>query len=413
MKKSQNHGCHVMAKPTGSTCNLDCTYCFYLEKHKLYPGKSQVFMNDQTLENYIRQHIEAQPGDTVEFAWQGGEPTLAGLGFYEKASQLQKKYASGKTIQNSLQTNGILLNKVWCEFFQKNQWLIGISIDGPAELHDRYRVNRSGKPSHHKVLAAIDLLKHYKVEFNLLVVINDVNAQHPEMVYSYLKSLGTAHIQFIPLVEREISSATQNEIRLVGPNFTQQQAQVTSWSVSANDYGTFLARVFDIWVRNDIGQVYIQLFESTLATWCDYPALMCVFSEECGHAFALEANGDLYNCDHYVYPEHKLGNINQISLTEMNNDEQAIAFGKDKKSNLSADCKTCPHLKQCNGGCPKHRFLASSTGQLNHNYFCTGFKLFFGHSASYMQVMKDLLQRHRSPVELMAMIARGESTVMK
>lgn len=412
MNKSPSYGCHVMAKPTGSTCNLDCTYCFYLEKHKLYPETAQVFMNEQTLENYIRQHIDAQPGETVEFAWQGGEPTLAGVGFYEKACQLQKKYAGGKTIQNSLQTNGILLNNKWCEFFQQNQWLIGISIDGPAALHDRYRVSRSGKPSHHKVIAAIALLKRYKVEFNLLVVINDVNAQHPETVYRYLKSLGTAHIQFIPLVERDTGRANKDEIRLVGPDF-KAQAQVTPWSVSAKDYGAFLARVFDIWVRNDIGQIYIQLFESTLATWCDYPALMCVFSEKCGHAFALEANGDLYNCDHYVYPEHKLGNINHTSLHEMNNSEHAIAFGKHKKSNLSADCKTCPYLKQCNGGCPKHRFTASSTGELNHNYFCAGFKLFFGHSAAGMQVMKDLLQRQRSPVELMAMIARSENRVMQ
>lgn len=393
-----------MAKPTGSTCNLDCTYCFYLEKHKMYPGKSQQFMDDITLDNYIRQHIEAQPGDLVEFAWQGGEPTLAGLDFYQRAHALQQKYANGKQIQNNLQTNGILLNDAWCQFFQQHQWLIGISIDGPAELHDTYRVNRSGKPSHQKVVAAIEQLKQHQVDFNLLVVLNDTNVKYPEKMYRYLTSLGTAHIQFIPLVEREATEVGADEVRLIGPDFTRQ-ANVTSWSVSALEYGQFLARVFAIWVRQDIGRVYIQLFESTLATWCDHPALMCVFSETCGHAFALEANGDLYNCDHYVYPEHKLGNLNQEPLVAMNNSDKAVQFGLDKKANMSVDCQTCPHLKQCHGGCPKHRFMPASDGKLNHNYFCEGFKHFFGYSAPYMKTMKQLLMQRQSPMMLMQMLA--------
>lgn len=398
-----NNGCHVMAKPTGSTCNLDCTYCFYLEKYKLYPNAKQQFMDDRTLENYIRQHIEAQSGDVVEFAWQGGEPTLAGLDFYEKAIEFQKKYAHHKIINNNLQTNGLLLNRVWCEFFKKNRWLIGISIDGPSELHDTYRVSRSGKGSHQKVIQAIELLKRYKVEFNLLAVVSNNNVNYPEKVYNYLKSLGTAHIQFIPLVEREVVNAQEDEIRLIGPNFTRK-VQVSPWSVPSLAYGQFLSRVFDLWVRQDIGKVFIQMFESTLASWCGYPAQMCIFSEKCGHSFALEFNGDLYNCDHYVYPEYKIGNINEVSITSMNNGKQAIQFGDDKKSNIATDCKNCPYLKQCHGGCPKHRFISSSTKSTNENnlnYFCEGYKFFFSHCSPYMRIMRNLIEEKTSPALLM------------
>ncbi len=401
--KNINSGCHVMAKPTGSTCNLDCTYCFYLEKYKLYPNVKSQFMDDHTLDNFISQHIEAQSGDVVEFAWQGGEPMLAGLGFYEKAIQLQEKYANHKTINNSLQTNGLLLNRAWCRFFKKNRWLIGISIDGPAELHNTYRVNRSGKGSHLKVIQAIELLKRYKVEFNLLTVVSNNNVNYPEKVYTYLKSLGTAHIQFIPLVEREVINAQEDEIRLIGPNFTSQ-VQVTPWSVPSLAYGQFLSRVFDLWVRQDIGKVYIQIFESTLATWRGYPAQMCVFSEKCGHAFALESNGDIFNCDHYVYPEYKIGNINEVSITAMNDSHQVNQFGEDKKLNIATDCNSCPFLQQCHGGCPKHRFIPSSTNKNNINYFCESYKLFFAHCAPYMRVMRDLIEKKTSPALLMKMI---------
>jgi len=402
MNKS-NNSCHVMAKPTGSSCNLDCTYCFYLEKYKLYPDTKQQFMDDQTLENFIRQQIDAQSGEVVEFAWQGGEPTLAGLAFYEKANQLQKKYANNKKINNSLQTNGLLLNRYWCEFFRQNKWLIGISIDGPAELHDSYRVNRSGKGSHHKVIQAINLLKRYQVEFNLLAVVSQNNVNQPEKVYNYLKSLGTAHIQFIPLVEREATDVKADEIRLIGPNF-KRQAQVTKWSVPSLEYGQFLSRIFDLWVRQDIGKVFVQIFESTLATWCDYPAQMCIFSEKCGHAFALEANGDLYNCDHYVYPEHKIGNVNQLSITEMNQSKQANQFGEDKKLKIASDCQHCAFLKQCHGDCPKHRFMPSATGENNLSYFCEGYKQFFNHCTPYMKTMRSLIANHTSPALLMEMI---------
>lgn len=398
-----NSSCHVMAKPTGSTCNLDCTYCFYLEKYKLYSEKKQQFMDDKTLENFIRQQIDAQSGEVVEFAWQGGEPTLAGLAFYQKAQQLQKKYAKHKKINNCLQTNGLVLNRSWCEFFRKNKWLIGISIDGPAALHDRYRVNRGGKGSHHKVAQAIELLKRYKVEFNLLAVISQNNVIQPEKVYNYLKSLGTAHIQFIPLVEREATDVKADEVSLIGPQFLRQ-AQVTKWSVSSLAYGQFLSSIFDLWVKQDIGKVFIQIFESTLATWCDHPAQMCVFSEKCGHAFALEANGDLYNCDHYVYPEHKIGNINLQSISDMNASKQANQFGEEKKSLLAIECLNCPFLKQCNGDCPKHRFIASETGDNNLSYLCKGYKHFFNHCTPHMKTMKSLIANHTSPTLLMEIL---------
>ena len=395
-----NSGCHVMTKPTGSTCNIDCTYCFYLEKYKLYPESKQKFMDDETLEIFIRQQIEAQSSDTVDFAWQGGEPTLAGIEFYEKAIQLQKKYAKNKKIVNVMQTNGLLLNKAWCQLFKRNDWLIGISIDGPEELHNAYRVTRSGKGTHHKVIKAIELLKHHKIEFNILAVVNSLNVKQPEKVYKYLKSLGTPHIQFIPLVEREDTNAESNEIRLIGPDFVRQ-AQVTKWSVPSLQYGEFLSRIFDIWVKNDIGKVFVQIFETTLATTCGYPAQVCIFSEKCGHAFALEANGDLYNCDHYVYPEHKLGNIHEQSITTMNNSDHANQFGEDKKDKIAEDCKTCAFLEQCHGDCPKHRFIASSTGEHNLSYFCEGLFYFFKHSAPYMKTMKGLLETQQSPALLM------------
>ncbi|WP_019615837.1 anaerobic sulfatase maturase [Psychromonas ossibalaenae] len=407
MNNDIKNGCHVMAKPTGSTCNLNCTYCFYLEKHKLYRESSKQFMDQYTLENYIRQHIEAQSADVVEFAWQGGEPTLAGLAFYKKAVELQKKYAGRKQIHNNLQTNGIIIDDLWCQFFKENNWLIGISIDGPMELHDIYRVNRSGKGSHQKVIKAVTLLKYYQIEFNILAVINNHNVKHPQKVYNYLKSLGTAHIQFIPLIERENRNAPSHELRLISPGF-QPLSYVTSWSVEAKAYGQFLADVFTAWVEKDIGRVFIQLFDSLLGVWCGYPAQMCSFSERCGHAFALEANGDIYNCDHYVYPEHKLGNINETKIITINNSERAKQFANDKKLNLSTDCHFCPFLKVCHGGCPKHRFIASSSGQKNHNYFCEGYKIFFTRSAPYMKLMRNLINRGISPAELMNMTVQRE-----
>ncbi|HDT2305988.1 TPA: anaerobic sulfatase maturase [Citrobacter braakii] len=367
-------GCQVMAKPASSRCNLDCRYCFYIDK------PTQPEMDDATLETFIRQHITAQPGADVMFAWQGGEPTLCGIDFFRRVVTLQKQYGEGKKIHNAFQTNGILLNDEWCQFLHDNGWLVGISLDGPAELHDAYRVNRSGKPTHHKVVDAIARLRKHQVEFNLLVVVNSLNSQRPGQMYRYLRQLGTPFLQFIPLVEYD------------------EDGELTAESVPPQAWGTFLNTVFDIWVREDIGRVFIQLFDSTLGVWCGHPAQMCSLSSTCGHAFALEANGDLYQCDHYVHPDFRLGNIHRTSLSELNASPWAAAFGQSKRTTLSAECQACSLLRFCHGDCPKHR---DSSGK---SAICGGYNAFFNHTAPHMRVMRDLLKQHRSPMELMAML---------
>lgn len=367
-------GCHVMAKPASSRCNLKCRYCFYIEKPPL------ATIDDATLEVFIHQHIDAQPGDEVQFAWQGGEPTLCGLAFFGRVVALQKQYAGGKRIRNTLQTNGVLLNDAWCRFLHKNGWLVGISLDGPADLHDAWRVSRSGKPTQHKVLAAIDKLRQHRVEFNLLVVVNALNSQQPQRLYRYLRALGTPFLQFIPLVEQDA------------------HGELTPESVPAKAWGEFLTALFDIWVREDIGRVYVQLFDSTLGVWCGFPSHMCALGETCGHAFALEADGSLYQCDHYVYPAYRLGNIRDTPLKILNESAAAHAFAQHKKTARSRACDACPALRFCYGDCPKHR-LASGKSAL-----CSGYRAFFEHAAPCMKVMRDLLKQRRSPAELMLML---------
>lgn len=396
--------CYVMSKPTSSVCNLDCTYCYYLEKEKLYPEQNNYLMDEETLERYVQQYIAAQDVDEVHFVWQGGEPTLAGIDFYRKALILQQKYAQGKRILNSLQTNGILLNDEWCEFFRQHQFLIGLSIDGPQDLHDVYRVTRQGRNTFEKVMNAIELLKKHQVEFNTLTVVNDANVKHPERVYEFLKSTGSSYIQFIPLVERKAQEVHDGDLYYIDPSYTKK-SQVTKWSVGAADYGEFLNRIFDIWVRSDIDKVYVQMFDTTLGAWCDQPAHLCVFNETCGHAFALESNGDVYQCDHYVYPEYKLGNLHHNELRALNQSDEAKAFGQDKKASLSHACLKCDYRFACHGGCPKHRFVDIPNSKFQHNYFCEGYKSFFRHSEPAMKKMRDLIMMRRSPAELMSQYA--------
>ncbi|MEX9253776.1 anaerobic sulfatase maturase [Pseudenterobacter timonensis] len=360
-----------MAKPASSRCNLKCRYCFYLDKPENKP------MDDATLEAFIRQQIAAQPGPEVHFAWQGGEPTLCGIDFYRRAVALQQRYGQGKRIHNAFQTNGVLINDEWCRFFRDNGWLVGISLDGPPELHDTFRVNRRGNPTHHKVMAAIERLCACQVPFNLLTVVNQLNSQQPEKMYRYLRARGTPFLQFIPLVEQDNPA-----------------------SVTDQQWGDFLNRVFDIWVKEDIGRVFVQLFDSTLGVWCGYPSQMCSLAETCGHAFALEANGDLYQCDHFVYPAYRLGNIHQTPLTAMNHSEAARAFSQHKRATLSEACRNCAARRLCNGDCPKHRREGKSV-------LCDGYRAFFRHSAPHMRVMRDLIRQHRSPVELMMLLRRS------
>lgn len=370
-------GCYVMAKPASSRCNLNCRYCFYLEKPQ------QNVMDDTTLEAFIRQQIAAQPGESVSFAWQGGEPTHCGLAFFQRVAALQKKHANGKRIENVFQSNGVLLNEDWCHFFHDNGWLVGISIDGPADLHDAYRVNRSGKPSHAEVLNAIATLTKHQVEYNLLCAVNHLNSQQPQRLYRYLRALGTPFLQFIPLVEQDA------------------QGRVSAESVSGEAWGNFLTAVFDLWVREDIGRVSVQLFDSTLGVWSGYPSQMCSFGEICGHAFALEANGDRYPCDHAVSPDYRLGNLHLIPIKTRNVSDEAAAFGQSKNASLSEVCLRCDVLRFCRGDCPKHRFVEGRSA------LCHGYYHFFSHSAPHMRVMRDLLHQRRSPVELMACLRRS------
>lgn len=396
--------CHVMAKPTGSVCNIDCCYCFYLEKDALYPKRKQNWrMSEDTLEQYIRQHIEAQVGEQVLFAWQGGEPTMAGLPFFQRVIALCEKYGQGKQIQHALQTNGILLNAEWATFFAEHDFLIGLSIDGPQNIHDTYRITRSGAGTHQRVVEAMSLLKAHNVAFNTLTVVGKHNAGYAREVYDFLLNAGSRYMQFIPLVER-VSTSDSTRLNLVLPG--ESAAKLAPWTVPAWLYGDFLSQVFDIWVRRDVGRVSVQMFDVAFSAWIGQPPVLCVHAETCGHAFALESNGDLYNCDHFVYPEYLLGNIHQQDIRELNNGAQAMAFGEAKRDSLTTDCRTCEFRFVCHGGCPKHRFAISPSGHLGHNYLCTGYKHFFQHITREMNVMRDLLAAGYPTETIMQVLAQ-------
>ncbi|WP_034949786.1 anaerobic sulfatase maturase [Erwinia oleae] len=384
-------GCHVMAKPGGSVCNIDCTYCFYLEKEALYPERHNNWrMSDETLEAFIRQHIAAQSSDCVNFAWQGGEPTMMGLPFFQRVIALCDKYANGKKTEHALQTNGLLLNDEWARFFAEHGFLVGLSIDGPAHLHNQYRVNRAGKGTHDQVMAALALLKAHRVEFNTLTVIGRHNVDHAREVYEFLLAAGSRYIQFIPLVER-MSSDVTSTLNLVMPG--ESAATLAPWTVPSWQYGQFLSQIFDIWVRRDVDNVYVQMFAVALAAWMGQPPVLCVHAETCGHAFALESNGDLYNCDHFVYPEHLLGNIHQHSIQSLNNSERAMAFGEAKRKTLTAECRCCDYRFVCHGGCPKHRFAVSPSGHPGHSYLCAGYQHFFQHITPVMNAWREMLNQ--------------------
>lgn len=398
-------GCHVMAKPTGFVCNIDCEYCFYLEKEMLYPDRNKNWkMSDETLELFIKQQIDAQDGSDVDIAWQGGEPTLMGVDFYKKIIAISEKYKGDKNVHHSIQTNGILLNDEWCKFLKQYNFLVGISIDGPAKFHDHYRKTRSGKPTHAKVMQAIECLKRHNIEFNTLSTVNNINVKHPEEVYRFLKQIGSTYMQFIPLVERAMLDPKEGDMRLTYPG-QDVKSKVTPWSVPSKAYGTFLNAIFDEWIKKDVGKIFVQTFDSTLAAWVGAPAGMCFFAPTCGHTLALEANGDLYSCDHFVYPEYCLGNIYEADIKTMNCSEQAIAFGDAKRETLTQDCHECQYLKTCYGGCPKHRFDVSPKGHPQHNYLCKGYLAYFEHTAPYMATMAKLLQQGQPAATIMQIIA--------
>lgn len=402
-------GFHVLTKPIGPICNLDCKYCFYLEKQNLYPEERQWRMSDEVLEEYIRQYIESQSVPEINFAWQGGEPTLLGVEFFRRAVQLQQKYAKGKLISNALQTNGTLLDHEWCEFLAANKFLAGLSIDGPRDLHDKYRVDKGQRPTFDAVMRGLELLKKHKVAFNTLTVVNRTNSQQPLAVYRFLKRIGSEFFQFIPLVERQPSGQS----KMLGldfaapPDLEQTEhcgSPVTAWSIEAKQYGKFLCAIFDEWIRKDVGQTFVQLFDVALGNWMGLGSSLCVFAEKCGAALAIEHNGDLYSCDHYVYPKYRLGNVMNQSLGEMVRSKQQTQFGSQKRDSLPQYCRKCEVRFACNGECPKHRFIKTPEGEDGLNYLCAAYKQFFNHIDPYMRMMAQLVEQGHSAAAIMGML---------
>ncbi len=389
-----------MAKPTGAICNLDCKYCFYLEKEKLYPGKSNWRMSEVVLENYIRQYIQAQKAPIISFAWQGGEPTLLGVDFFRKAVALQQRYGAGKEIINAFQTNGVLLDDEWASFLAGQRFLVGVSIDGPRELHDQYRVTKGGQPTFERVMRGIELLKKHRAEFNTLTVVNRRNGDHPLEVYRFLKEIGSGFMQFIPIVERIAKTPPPDGLALVLPD--APDAEVAPWSVGPRQFGNFLTAIFDEWVRADVGRYFVQAFDVALESWIGQPQSLCVFRETCGGAAALEHNGDLYSCDHFVYPSHRLGNVVQQSMSALMNSPRQWQFGQNKRDTLPRQCRECDVRFACNGECPKHRFLVTDDGESGLNYLCAGYKHFFRHIDPYMRFMAQELANERPPANVMA-----------
>ena len=392
---------HVMAKPHGPICNLDCTYCYYLEKENLYAAKGRDYrMSDTVLESYIRQYIQSQPAQHVSFAWQGGEPTLLGVPFFERVLELQKKYAGDKIIDNAFQTNGTLLDDAWGEFLARNKFLIGLSIDGPAEIHDAYRVDKGGQPTFARVMHGLDTLKKHGVEFNTLTVINRKNSYHARQVYRFLKEIGSKYLQFIPIVEQVAATPDPNGLMLLKP-YARQKTTVSEWSVEPLQFGKFLSTVFDEWVLSDVGRVFVQIFDVALESWSGLPQSLCVFAPQCGKALAVEHNGDLYSCDHFVYPENKLGNIMERAMSGLVNSPQQARFGSAKATSLPSDCQKCDVRFACNGECPKHRFNTTASGEYGLNYLCAGYKHFFHHIDPYMRFMANELRQDGSPARVM------------
>lgn len=381
--------CYILAKPGGSACNLACSYCYYLEKGD---GKRRM-MDDSTLEEFIRQYIDAQPNDEVWFTWHGGEPMALPIQFYEKALAFQKKHAKGKRIDNCIQTNGTLINDKWCRFLKSNGWLAGVSIDGPEDLNDAHRTNLQGRGSFSRVMLGIRMLERYGVEWNAMATVNSLNAEYPEEFYNFFKSIGCRYLQFTPIVERIRPDGHLAHAATTGT--------VTPESVTPTQWGEFLCRVYDLWVCEDVGSVFVQLFDSTLARWVGETPGVCTLAPECGHAGAIEHDGDLYSCDHFVFDEYKLGNIREATIAGMMNSPRQREFGAMKRGSLPPECLRCRFSMICNGECPKNRFAISSTGKADLNYLCEGYRRFFSHVAADMDFMAARLRAGFPPADIM------------
>ena len=392
---------YVMLKPAGAHCNLACKYCYYLEKNKLYPTAQRHLMSDEMLEQFTREYIEAQTMNQVLFTWHGGEPLLRSIDFYRKALSLQQKYAGGRRIDNVIQTNGTLLTDEWCEFFAQNHWLVGISIDGPQPDHDHYRLTAAGKPSWKKVMQGIKLLKKHGVEWNAMAVVNAYNANHPLEFYRFFKENGCQFLQFTPIVER----LTRHEDgRTLASLADKDEISLSKASVAPEQWGYFLCAIFDEWVRKDVGKIFVEIFDCTLANWMGISPGICAYSKECGHAGVMEHNGDVYSCDHFVFPEYKLGNIRDHSLIDMLYGEQQQEFSRLKHSSLPRQCKECDMEFACHGECPKNRFMKDKYGDSGLNYLCLGYYHYYQHVAPYMDYMKQELMSQRPPSNIMKVV---------
>ena len=395
---------YVMLKPVGSKCNLDCDYCYYLEKEHLYKKKNQV-MSEELLERFIQQYIESQTMPQVMFTWHGGETLMRPLSFYKKAVELQKKYARGRQIDNSIQTNGTLLNDAWCAFFKENNFLVGISIDGPQGFHDEYRRDKMGRPSFHRVMKGSELLKKHGVEFNCMAVVNDYNVDYPLEFYRFFKEIGCQYVQFTPIVERIRKAPSLLKLATAKESFNE--VELAPYTVPAEKWGKFLCAIFDEWVKQDVGKMFIQIFDSTLANWVGEQPGVCTMAKTCGHAGAMEFNGDVYSCDHYVFPEYRLGNIYSNTLTSMMYSEEQLKFGNDKFDTFPQQCRECPVLFACYGECPKNRFIQDKYGNEGLNYLCQGYYQFFTHVMPYMDFMKQELLAKRPPANVMEWVKAG------
>ena len=388
---------YIMLKPAGALCNLRCKYCYYLEKNELYKRQGNHVITDELLEKFVKEYIEAQTTPNILFTWHGGETLMRPISFYRRALELQRIYSHGRQIDNCIQTNGTLLNDEWCEFFKQNNFLIGVSIDGPQEFHDEYRKTGTGRPTFRDVMKGINLLNKHGVEWNALAVVNDFNADYPLDFYHFFKEIGCRYIQFTPIVER-ITTRPDN-LRLA-PGM-QEEGMLADFSITAGQWGNFLCTIFDEWVHHDVGEYYIQLFDATLANWVGQAPGICTMAEECGHAGVMEFNGDVYSCDHFVFPEYKLGNLHDQTIFEMMNGQRQREFSRMKKQMLPQQCRECRFLFACHGECPKNRFVRDKYGNPGLNYLCQGYYRFFKHVAPYMDFMKNELENHRAPANVM------------
>jgi len=391
---------NIMIKPAGSLCNLDCRYCYYLDKADLFVNGIRQNHDKNFWENFVQNYISTQSSTNVSFVWQGGEPALMGLDFYKWIVEIQKKHAGNKKIENVFQTNGTLLNREWCSFLAENKFLVGISVDGPQNLHDIFRYNKQGKSSFKEVMNSIELLRKCNVDFNTLTTVNSLNVKYPLEVYQFLKEIGSQFLQFMPVVERISGLDKKNRPTILHPN-DGDNLSVTEWSVNSLDYGKFLNSVFDQWVKKDVGKIYVQMFDVTLANWYGENPGLCVFSKHCGDNLIMEHQGNLYQCDHFVFKENYLGKFPENDLLEAAKSVEQITFGLNKEKLLPGECRDCEFLFACHGECPKNRIIRSKTGEPGLNYLCEGLKLFFQHVKPSMDYMLNELKNQRPPANIM------------